>query len=110
MLTLSTAGDVCGFTKFSPALKMEIRAAGALEPWLVLRTQYPTVKTGAFMVATGELIRLMNYVDDLATTLRRISAAIPFMTDEERKRLAEYMRKSDPSFASVLEHVDRGGK
>ena len=52
----------------------------------------------------------MNYVDDLATTLRRISAAIPFMTDEERKRLAEYMRKSDPSFASVLEHVDRGGK
>ncbi len=62
------------------------------------------------MVATGELIRLMNYVDDIASTLRRISAAIPFMTEEERKRLAEYMRKSEPSFGSILEHLERGGK
>jgi len=29
------------------------------------------------MPATGELIRLMNYIDDIATTLRRISASIP---------------------------------
>jgi hypothetical protein len=61
------------------------------------------------MQATGELIRLMNYVDDIATTLRRISATIPLMTPEERKRLAEYMRKSDPSFVAVLEHLE-GGK
>ncbi len=32
------------------------------------------------MPATGELIRLMNYIDDIATTLRRISASIPAMT------------------------------
>jgi len=74
------------------------------------RNEHPKAQTGAFMVATGELIRLMNYVDDIATTLRRISAAIPFMTEEERKRLAEYMRKSEPSFGSILEHLERGGK
>ena len=27
------------------------------------------------MAATGELIRLINYVDDIVTTLRRISAS-----------------------------------
>ena len=62
------------------------------------------------MQATGELIRLMNYVDDIAATLRRIAGAIPTMTDEERKRLAEYMRKSDPGFDSVLQQLERGGK
>ena len=62
------------------------------------------------MQATGELIRLMNYVDDIAATLRRIAAALPTMTDEERKRLAEYMRKSDPSLDSVLQLLERGGK
>ncbi len=31
------------------------------------------------MAATGELIRLINYVDDINTTLRRISASIPLM-------------------------------
>ena len=62
------------------------------------------------MQATGELIRLMNYVDDIAATLRRIAAALPSMTEEERKRLAEYIRKSDPSLDSVLQLLERGGK
>ena len=62
------------------------------------------------MPATGELIRLMNYVDDIATTLRRISSTIPFMTDEERKRLAEYMHKSDPSFDAVMANLEKGAK
>jgi len=62
------------------------------------------------MPATGELIRLMNYVDDIATTLRRISATIPTMTDEERAKLAEYMRKSDPSYESVLQALLKGSK
>ena len=62
------------------------------------------------MPATGELIRLMNYVDDIATTLRRISASIPTMTDEERAKLAEYMRKSDPSFDSVLQQLEKVAK
>jgi len=62
------------------------------------------------MSATGELIRLMNYVDDIATTLRRISATIPTLTDEERSRLLDYMRKSDPSFDSVLGQLQKGAK
>ena len=61
------------------------------------------------MPATGEFIRLMNYVDDIAATLRRISVSLPSMTDEERKRLAEYMRKSDPNFVAVLKELE-GGK
>jgi hypothetical protein len=62
------------------------------------------------MLATGELIRLMNYVDDITSTLRRISASIPTVTEEERARLAEYIRKSDPSFDSVLQQLDKGVK
>lgn len=62
------------------------------------------------MSATGELIRLMNYVDDITSTLRRIHASLPTITDEERKRLAEYMRKSDPSLESVLQALDKVAK
>lgn len=60
------------------------------------------------MVATGELIRLMNYVDDIAATLRRITATIPTLTEEERKRLVDYMRKSEPSYPTVLTRLDTG--
>ena len=35
------------------------------------------------MPVTGEIIRMMNYVDDISTTLRRITANFPFMTEEE---------------------------
>jgi uncharacterized protein Yka (UPF0111/DUF47 family) len=65
---------------------------------------------GAFMPATGELIRLMNYIDDIATTLRRISASIPAMTKEECARLGEYIRKSEPSYESVVQHLEQAGK
>ncbi|HLQ50479.1 MAG TPA: hypothetical protein VK129_03220 [Terriglobales bacterium] len=57
--------------------------------------------------ATGEIIRMMNYVDDIAATLRRISANITSMTPEERKRLAEYMRNSEPNFIKVLENLEK---
>jgi len=59
------------------------------------------------MVATGELIRMMNYVDDIATTLRRVQVGVTTMTDEEKKRLAEYMRKSDPNFIKILEGLEK---
>lgn len=58
------------------------------------------------MVVSGELIRMMNYVDEMATTLRRISATIPTMSDDERKRLADYIRKSDPSVQGVLQRLE----
>ncbi len=60
------------------------------------------------MQATGELIRMMNYVDDIAATVRRIHVGISGMTPEERKRLADYMRSSEPSFVKTLEMLDKG--
>jgi hypothetical protein len=58
------------------------------------------------MQTTGELIRLMNYVDDISATLRRIHSSIPTLTPDDRKRLAEYFRKSDPNVVGVLASLD----
>lgn len=60
------------------------------------------------MSATGELIRMMNYVDDIAATLRRINASLYLVTPEEKRRLAEYMRKSDPNFITLMEALEKG--
>jgi hypothetical protein len=60
------------------------------------------------MPATGELIRMMNFVDDITATLRRIIANVPFLTDEERKRLADYMRKGDPSVQGLIDRLEKG--
>ena len=62
------------------------------------------------MSATGELIRLMNYVDDIAAILRRVNSALPAMSEDERTRLAEYIRKSEPSLESVLSQLDKAVK
>ncbi|HKD02449.1 MAG TPA: hypothetical protein VKB77_08485 [Terriglobales bacterium] len=60
------------------------------------------------MSATGELIRLINYIDDVNTTLRRISASVPGLEAEERKRLAESLRAAANNFSSVLAQVEKG--
>jgi len=62
------------------------------------------------MPATGELIRLMNYVDDINATLRRISSTIGSMTDEERKRLSEYMSSAVAGLKDVLQHLEKDGR
>ena len=62
------------------------------------------------MATTGELIRLINYVDDIATTLRRISASIPLMDPEERKRLADRMREANNNFNGVLGQLEKGAQ
>jgi hypothetical protein len=60
------------------------------------------------MVITGEAIRMMNFVDDISATLRRIDANIAFMTQEERKRLADYMRKAEPNYLNMIEKLEKG--
>lgn len=60
------------------------------------------------MPATGELIRLMNYVDDINATLRRISSAVGTMTAEERKRLSEYMHSATTGLSEVVQQLDKG--
>ena len=59
------------------------------------------------MGTSGELIRMMNYVDDIAATLRRIASASSFLTIEERRKLAEYMRASDPNFPRLVEELEK---
>ncbi len=59
------------------------------------------------MATTGELIRLMNYVEDITTTLRRISAFVPTLEAEERKRLGEAMRAAGTNLNDVIAQLDK---
>ncbi len=60
------------------------------------------------MPASGELIRMMNYVDDIGATLRRVNASLYLLSAEDKKQLAEYMRKSEPNFMHLVEVLERG--
>jgi ribosome recycling factor len=62
------------------------------------------------MPATGELIRSMNYVEDMTNTLRRICISIPPMTTEERKRLAESLRAVRSAIDAALGDLDKAGQ
>jgi hypothetical protein len=53
------------------------------------------------MPLSGEAIRLMNYIDDVAVTLRRILALVPTLTPEERARIAEHLVQSKPNAEDV---------
>ncbi|HSZ17499.1 MAG TPA: hypothetical protein VK764_10390, partial [Terracidiphilus sp.] len=57
--------------------------------------------SGARMPLSGEAIRMMNYVDDVAVTLRRILALVPTLTPEERQRVSEYLSQSKPAVETV---------
>ncbi|PYV58431.1 MAG: hypothetical protein DMG97_02930 [Acidobacteria bacterium] len=59
------------------------------------------------MAATGELIRLINYVDDINTTLRRIQASLHGIDIEERKRLVENLQGADTRIHELLEEVGK---
>lgn len=61
-------------------------------------------------VATGELIRAMNYVEDITATLRRISIYIPGMNADERKRLAETMRGAATAINTVISDLEKTEK
>jgi hypothetical protein len=58
---------------------------------------------GETMPISGEAIRMMNYADDIATTLRRILTLAPSLTAEERRRVLDHMHGISPSFDQVLE-------
>ena len=53
------------------------------------------------MPLSGEAIRLMNYIDDVSVTLRRMLAFIPTLSEEERSRVYEHLRHSKPSVEDV---------
>jgi hypothetical protein len=62
------------------------------------------------VVATGELIRAMNYVDDMNATLRRICIYIPSMSADEKKRLAESLRKASDSLNAAIADLEKAEK
>jgi hypothetical protein len=62
------------------------------------------------MPATGELIRAMNYVEDITATLRRICIYIPSMSAEERKRLAESLRAAGGALNAALADLEKAGQ
>jgi hypothetical protein len=62
------------------------------------------------VVATGELIRAMNYVEDITATLRRICIYIPAMSPEERKRLAESLRGAATQVNAAIADLEKTEK
>ncbi len=54
------------------------------------------------MPLSGEAIRMMNYVDDVSTTLRRILSLVPTLTPEERLRVSDYLSHANPGVETVL--------
>jgi hypothetical protein len=60
------------------------------------------------MAATGELIRSMNYVDDITSTLRRITASLPMMDADERKKLAEHLRNAGANLTATVTQLEKG--
>ena len=54
------------------------------------------------MPISGEAIRLMNYIDDVAVTLRRVLATVPTLSAEDRVKVAEHLQQSHPSPEDVL--------
>jgi hypothetical protein len=65
-------------------------------------THNKVARGARFMAATGELIRLINYVDDITTTLRRIHASLHGVDVEEKKRLAESLKNANERIKELL--------
>lgn len=55
------------------------------------------------MPLSGEAIRLMNYIDDVAVTLRHILATVPSLSTEERVRVAEHLQQAHPNANDVIQ-------
>jgi hypothetical protein len=105
---------MAAFTKFadtsrirSPACDAVVDSGTGGEP--SQSSENPTKYTGAFMPVTGELIRAMNYVEDITATLRRISIYIPAMNAEERKRLAESLRATSGAINTAIADLEKVG-
>jgi hypothetical protein len=91
---------VRAFTKSVSAFRIEARDK--------LGTGSGESERGALMaVVTGELIRAMNYVEDMTTTLRRICIYIPNMSAEERKRLAESLRAAGAAINAAVADLEK---
>ncbi len=55
------------------------------------------------MPLSGEAIRLMNYIDDVSVTLRRILTGVATLDDAERALVSEHLALAKPSAQDVLD-------
>ena len=60
------------------------------------------------MPATGELIRSLNYVEDLSATVRRIVPSISSMSAEERKKIADALRSAIGNINEIVTQLEKG--
>jgi hypothetical protein len=58
------------------------------------------------MPLSGEAIRLMNYVDDVTVTLRKVMTQASTLPAEERNRLAEHLKTAKPSIAEIISTLE----
>jgi DNA-binding MarR family transcriptional regulator len=58
------------------------------------------------MPLSGEAIRLMNYIDDVSVTLRRVLALAASLPAEERHRVSEHLKSSKPSVTDVIDALE----
>jgi hypothetical protein len=54
------------------------------------------------MPLSGEAIRLMNYIDDVSVTYRRVLALAPTLPAEERTLVSEHLKRSTPNAEDVF--------
>ncbi len=55
------------------------------------------------MPLSGEAIRLMNYIDDVSVTLRRILSGVATLDEEERALVSSHLLQARPSAQDVLD-------
>lgn len=58
------------------------------------------------MPLSGEAIRLMNYIDDVAVTMRRLLALAPTLPAEERTLVSEHLLQAKPNAEDVLKALN----
>jgi hypothetical protein len=59
------------------------------------------------MPLSGEAIRVMNYIDDVAVTLRRILSSVSTLNPEERALVSAHLDESKPNVKDVTEALAR---
>lgn len=58
------------------------------------------------MPLSGESIRLMNYIDDVSVTLRRVLALAATLPAEERALVSQHLLNSKPNAEDVLKALE----
>lgn len=61
------------------------------------------------MPASGELIRSLNYVEDITNTMRRVCIVIPSLHAEEKKRLADSLRAATGAINDAIKDLEKAG-